>query len=87
MLYIFFKKIPHDRIIDYSRYNNSCIGGLVVAIAIKSNLVFGFLNNIDKTIYVSAFIGICAGASEAIIPSLIKQLEAKSTSNSANHES
>jgi hypothetical protein len=63
------------------------IGGLVIAIAIKSNLVFGFLNNIDKTIYVSAFIGICAGASEAIIPSLIKQLEAKSTSNSANHES
>lgn len=54
------------------------IFGLVMAIAIKSNLLLGFLNQIDRSIYVSIFLGVCAGASEIIIPSLIKQIETKS---------
>jgi len=53
------------------------IFGLVIAIAIKSNLLLGFLNQIDKSVYVSVFLGICAGASEILIPSLIKQIETK----------
>ena len=53
------------------------IFGLVISIAIKSNLVLGFLNQVEKSIYVSIFLGICAGASEILIPSLIKQIETK----------
>ncbi len=53
------------------------IFGLIIAIAIKSNLLLGFLNQIDKSIYVSVFLGVCAGASEILIPSLIKQIETK----------
>ena len=54
------------------------IFGLVMAIAVKSNLLLGFLNQIDRSIYVSVFLGLCAGASEIIIPGLIKQIETKS---------
>lgn len=53
------------------------IFGLVIAIAIKSNLLLGFLNQVEKSIYVSVFLGICAGASEILIPNLIKQIETK----------
>jgi hypothetical protein len=57
------------------------IGGLLVSIAIKSNIAFGFLNKGDKNFYVTVFLGTIAGASEGFIPSLIKQIEAK-TGNS-----
>lgn len=53
------------------------IAALIIALAIKSNLLLGFLNQIDKSIYLSVFLGICAGASEVLIPSLIKQVEDK----------
>lgn len=55
------------------------IAGLVIAIAIKSNLVLGFLNQYENSVYISVFLGICAGASEILIPSLIKQVESMST--------
>jgi len=57
------------------------IAGLIVAIAIKSNIIFGFLNDIERTIYVSVFLGTIAGASEAFIPNLIKQVESKTFDN------
>jgi hypothetical protein len=56
------------------------IAGLIIVIAIKSNLVLGFLNQIEKSIYVLVFVGICAGASDLIIPNIIKQMEKKSIS-------
>jgi hypothetical protein len=55
------------------------IAGLIIAIAIKSNFVLGLLNQTGKDIYVTSFLGICAGASEVIIPNLVKQIEVKST--------
>jgi hypothetical protein len=53
------------------------IAGAVVAIGIKSNIVFGFVNEIPKSIFVMAFLGAMGGASEMIIPSIIKQIEGK----------
>ncbi len=57
------------------------IAGLIVAIAIKSNFVFGFLNSIDKSIYVSVLLGVVAGSSEVFIPNLIKQIDGKAIEN------
>jgi hypothetical protein len=54
------------------------ISGGTIALAIKANLILGFLNTVDMTIYIKAFIGIIAGASEVLIPNLIKQIEDKS---------
>lgn len=56
--------------------------GLVVSIAIKSNVVLGFVNQLDMTIYLKAFLGVVAGASEVFIPNLIKQTEEQSISPS-----
>lgn len=55
------------------------IFGLVVAIGIKSNVVLGFVNKLEMTIYLKAFLGIVAGASEILVPNLIKQVEEKSS--------
>jgi hypothetical protein len=54
------------------------IAGLIIAIAIRSNLVLGFLNKIEKSVYVMVFVGVCAGASDLIIPNIVKQVEKKS---------
>lgn len=54
------------------------IAGAIIAICIKSNLFLGFVQDIDKSIYVYAFLGVVAGASEVLIPNLIKQIEQKS---------
>ena len=54
------------------------IFGLIIAVAIKSNILLGFLDQVQKNIYMSVFMGICAGASEMLIPNLIKQIEVKS---------
>lgn len=56
------------------------ISGLVIAIGVKSNVILGFINQIELTIYVKTFLGIIAGASEVIIPNLIKQIEDKTSS-------
>jgi hypothetical protein len=55
------------------------IAGLIVSIAIKSNLALGFFNRADKGIYVMLFVGICAGASDLFIPNIIRQIERKSS--------
>lgn len=53
------------------------ISGLIIALGIKSNIVLGFVNQMELTIYLSAFLGIMAGASDLIIPNLIKQVETR----------
>ncbi|HEV8511821.1 MAG TPA: hypothetical protein VGQ59_01000 [Cyclobacteriaceae bacterium] len=56
------------------------IAGMIVAIGIKSNLVLGIINQVKvPSIYLTVFIGLIAGASEFIIPNLIKQVESKSS--------
>jgi hypothetical protein len=55
------------------------VSGLIIAIGIKSNIFFGFLDGKEGiSIYVKAFLGIVGGASEVLIPNLIKQIEDKS---------
>lgn len=54
-----------------------CIAGLLIVLGIKSNLIFGFLNNTDKSLIVISFLCFIGGASESLIPSLINQVEGK----------
>jgi len=54
----------------------------VIAIAIKSNIVLGFINQASTTIYLKVFLGVVAGASEILIPNLIKQVEDKTIKGS-----
>jgi hypothetical protein len=49
----------------------------LIAIGIKANLVFGFINNTDKNIFILTFMGAISGASELIFPSIVKKVEEK----------
>jgi hypothetical protein len=49
--------------------------GFVFALAIKSNVLVGSVNNSEKSLPIMLLICIIAGASERLLPSLIKQLE------------
>lgn len=51
------------------------LGGLVIALAIKGNLLLGFIKSVDHSL--AALLAICmvAGASERFVPSFIKQVE------------
>jgi len=51
------------------------IAGVLISLGIKSNIIFGFVNSIDKNIYVLSFLGAIGGASEMILPNIIKQFE------------
>jgi len=53
------------------------IAGVLISIGIKANIIFGFINGIDRTIFVETFLGAVAGASESILPNIIKQMEGK----------
>jgi hypothetical protein len=56
------------------------IGGLLVALAIKSNILLGILNNSDTDEGRLAFLGCIAlisGASEQMVPNLIARIETK----------
>lgn len=53
------------------------IAGVIIGIGIKANIIFGFVNQINKTIYVYAFLCAMGGASEIILPNIIKQIEDK----------
>ncbi len=53
------------------------IAGAIIAIGIKANIIFGFINELDKSIYVTTFLGAIGGASELLLPNIIKQIEDK----------
>jgi hypothetical protein len=53
------------------------ISGLIIAVGIKSDVILGFISKVPSTIYLEVFLGIIAGASEVVIPNLIKQVEGK----------
>lgn len=55
------------------------IFGLFVSIGIKANIILGFISAVEDTIYVKCFMGMIAGASEVLIPNLIKQIEEKAS--------
>lgn len=54
-----------------------CLAGLLVCLGVKANIIMGFLNETDKSLIVICFITLISGASESLIPSLIKQVEGK----------
>lgn len=51
------------------------ISGLIIIICIKSNLLMGFVKDSEQSLYLYCFLGIIAGASDLLIPNLIKQFE------------
>lgn len=54
------------------------VAGLIITLAIKSNLILGVVNDqTSATIELLFFFGLIAGASESLIPSLIKKIENK----------
>lgn len=54
------------------------LAGVLIAIGIKANVVFGFVNTSQSlNIFVLAFWALVWGASEIILPSIIKQIEDK----------
>ncbi len=54
------------------------IAGTMISLGIKGNVIFGFLNDgTDKSMIVMAFFCLVAGASEFLVPNLIKQVEGK----------
>ena len=53
------------------------IAGVLVAMGIKANIILGFANGINKSIYLYTFLGAIAGASEVFLPNIIKQVEDK----------
>jgi len=50
---------------------------VLVWLGIKSNLIFSFLNNTNKSHYIILFMGMVSGISERILPTIVKQFEAK----------
>jgi len=51
------------------------LGALLVALAIKANIFFGMINSSENTLAVLLTVCTVAGASERIVPSIIKQVE------------
>jgi len=53
------------------------MSGLFVILGIKANLIFGFIDKYDSRFFAEAFVCIVAGASDILIPNIIKQVEHK----------
>jgi hypothetical protein len=51
------------------------MGGILVALAIKANIIAGFIDKLEKGIAVFMLLGLVAGASERIIPGLVRRIE------------
>jgi hypothetical protein len=50
-------------------------GGLLVGLAVKSNLVLGAINSAEKSLALLLAVAAVAGASERVVPDLIKRVE------------
>ncbi|WP_291146009.1 hypothetical protein [Flavobacterium sp. UBA7680] len=53
----------------------SVVGSIIIYFSIKSNLIFGLVNELDKPIYGFIVFGVLAGFSETLIPNLLIKLE------------
>ena len=51
------------------------VGALLMALAVKENLILGFINSVEHPFGVLLLLCILAGASERFVPSLIKHVE------------
>lgn len=57
------------------------IAGVMISLGVKANILFGFLNSVDKNIYVLSFLGAIGGASEMLLPNIIRQFDDKAVEN------
>jgi hypothetical protein len=51
------------------------LSGVIVALGIKANIIFGFVDSLQKNIYILYFLGAISGASEFLLPNIIKQFD------------
>lgn len=51
------------------------IAGALIGIGIKANILFGFIDHPGSNIYVLPFLGAIGGASEMLMPNIIKQFD------------
>lgn len=60
-----------------SRNIFSILGGVFIYLVIKSNLLLGFINTLDNSLYALLAFGFVAGFSETLVPNVLKKLEDK----------
>jgi hypothetical protein len=65
------------RIDGFIRIIYGLIAGVMIAIGIKANILFGFINHIETNMYVLPFLGAIGGASEMLLPNIIKQFDSE----------
>jgi hypothetical protein len=65
-----------------SRNIFSILGGVFIYLVIKSNLLFGFIDTLDNSLYALLAFGFVAGFSETLVPNALKKLEDKANSES-----
>ncbi len=51
------------------------VAGVIVSLGIKANIILGFVDSVEKNIYILCFLGAISGASEWFLPNLIKEFE------------
>jgi hypothetical protein len=61
------------RMDGYLRIVYGLIGGAIVAIGVKANIIFGFLDSEKKSLFSLYFLGAISGASEQLLPNIINQ--------------
>lgn len=59
-------------------------GALLIGLAIKSNLILGTINSSDKSLALLLAVSVVAGASERIVPNLIKKVEGTISGDGTN---
>ena len=65
------------RLDGFLRIVYGLFAGVIISLGIKSNIIFGFIKDSTQNSFVELFIGIIGGASEIILPNIIKKVEEK----------
>lgn len=74
-------KIPYF-IYGLERNIFSIVGGIFIFFLIKSNLIFGFVNDLENNMYGILIFGFLAGFSETLVPNALNNLEERANSES-----
>jgi hypothetical protein len=61
----------------------SIVGGIFIFFLIKSNLLFGFINDLENSMFGILIFGFVAGFSETLIPSALTTIEERANKNAA----
>ena len=66
---------PIHRIEAAARVMVGAVGAALVVLAVRADLVAGFVNKVENGPYLELVLAFCAGASERFVPGLIKRIE------------